>query len=390
MATVTGITSAKAADIENASVVSGVIDEDNHLILTTHGGTDIDAGLLPTAEVVPDATTSVKGIVELATSGETTTGTDAVRAVTPAGLKAATDILNGSISSLTTTVGGKQASSADLTAIAALTPSNDDILQRKAGSWVNRTMANLATDLSLSGKTDKSTLTTKGDLYAATAASTPARVAVGSNGQVLTADSSQTAGVHWATPSGGSGSASWWTRARSGIWYPLTGYGTTGGTSAAVITTNTEYCMPMTVGFSGNITGIAISKTTTTGNMRLGVRDDGSDMSPGSVLYDSGALGTASGIIAVTGISVAITKGVPFWISVVSQGGGGTVIIESIIHPFVGSVSSTTPVATDFTSGQPSSYTQASVSGALGTFTITGTGPTIVIKIQFGSITQGP
>jgi len=36
-----------------------------------------------------DATTTVKGIVELATSAETTTGTDAVRATTPAGVKAA-------------------------------------------------------------------------------------------------------------------------------------------------------------------------------------------------------------------------------------------------------------------------------------------------------------
>ena len=35
----------------------------------------------------PDASTSVKGIVELATTGETTTGTDATRAVTPDGLK---------------------------------------------------------------------------------------------------------------------------------------------------------------------------------------------------------------------------------------------------------------------------------------------------------------
>lgn len=49
----------------------------------------------------------------------------------------------------------------------------------------------------LNGKTDKSTLTTKGDLYAATAASTPARVGVGSNNQCLVADSAQSAGVKW-------------------------------------------------------------------------------------------------------------------------------------------------------------------------------------------------
>jgi hypothetical protein len=35
----------------------------------------------------------------------------------------------------------------DLKAIAALTPVNDDIVQRKAGAWANRTMAQLAGDL---------------------------------------------------------------------------------------------------------------------------------------------------------------------------------------------------------------------------------------------------
>ncbi len=46
-------------------------------------------------------------------------------------------------------------------------------------------------------------LTTKGDIYAATAAYTPARLGVGSNNQVLTADSSTSTGLKWATPSGG-------------------------------------------------------------------------------------------------------------------------------------------------------------------------------------------
>jgi hypothetical protein len=40
-----------------------------------------------------------------------------------------------------------QAYDGDLGAIAALSPSNDDIIQRKAGAWTNRTMAQLATDL---------------------------------------------------------------------------------------------------------------------------------------------------------------------------------------------------------------------------------------------------
>jgi hypothetical protein len=44
----------------------------------------------------------------------------------------------------------------------------------------------------------------KGDLIGATAADTPARLAVGTNGQVLTADSTAGTGLAWATPTTGS------------------------------------------------------------------------------------------------------------------------------------------------------------------------------------------
>lgn len=44
---------------------------------------------------------------------------------------------------------GKQASDADLTALAGIAPNNDDIIQRKAGAWTNRTPAQVKTDLAL-------------------------------------------------------------------------------------------------------------------------------------------------------------------------------------------------------------------------------------------------
>ena len=49
----------------------------------------------------------------------------------------------------------------------------------------------------------KSLVTTKGDLIAATGASTPARLGVGTDGQVLTADAASAAGVKWATSASG-------------------------------------------------------------------------------------------------------------------------------------------------------------------------------------------
>jgi hypothetical protein len=67
------------------------------------------------------------------------------------------------------------------------------------GAWVD--YANLAG--TYAGVATDTIFNAKGDLIAASAADTAARLPVGTNGQVLQADSAQTLGVKWATPAPG-------------------------------------------------------------------------------------------------------------------------------------------------------------------------------------------
>jgi hypothetical protein len=60
-----------------------------------------------------------------------------------------------------------------------------------------------AVQTQVDAKIAKSTATTKGDLLAATASATVARLAVGANNTVLTADSAEATGLKWATPAAG-------------------------------------------------------------------------------------------------------------------------------------------------------------------------------------------
>lgn len=99
------------------------------------------------------------------------------------------------------------------TAIAALGQDIDTALVDLKGGTTGQVLAKASgTDLDFSwvaqddsNAIQNAIVDAKGDLIAATAADTPARLAVGTNGQVLTADSTTATGLKWATSSAAAG-----------------------------------------------------------------------------------------------------------------------------------------------------------------------------------------
>jgi hypothetical protein len=95
------------------------------------------------------------------------------------------------------------------TAIEALGDAIDASLLDLKGGTTGQVLAKASnTNMDFSWVTDATGIPAtifdaKGDLIAATAADTPARLAVGTNGQVLTADSTAATGLKWATAGGG-------------------------------------------------------------------------------------------------------------------------------------------------------------------------------------------
>jgi hypothetical protein len=104
-----------------------------------------------------------------------------------------TDLVKDGAAAIRTALGGVDTSFVDLKG-----GTTGQVLAKASGtdldfSWVAQDDSNAI---------QNAIVDAKGDLIGATAADTPARLAVGTNGQVLTADSTAATGLAWATPGG--------------------------------------------------------------------------------------------------------------------------------------------------------------------------------------------
>lgn len=175
----------------------------------------------------------------------------------------------------------------------------------------------------------KSLADAKGDIFVATADNTVARLAVGSNDQVLTADSTQSTGVKWATSAAGTPDSER-SYPKTGLWYRAPQNGPANSSANLTLVQNTLYLVPFRVGLAFTADRIGFELVTVSaanGVCRLGIFNaDTTNYLPGTLVLDAGTIQVSSGTGSkpIT-ISQALSVGV-YWLGIVLQTAAGAVV----------------------------------------------------------------
>ncbi len=211
----------------------------------------------------------------------------------------------------------------------------------------------------LSGVVAASLVDAKGDLLTATADNTPARLAAGSDGVPLRADSSTATGLAWNRDRLANPVANYFyldTYSQSATLTGLQGY---------------QFCWPVFNPYPVTISEVRVyvaGAAAAGGLLRLGLYNSSAGgFAVGTLLADLGQVDhSATGVKAITGLSVALPAGI-FWCSYALQGSGaGGGILGGAIPRVPVSWSASTA------GSQGNAQYQSGVTAGLGTFTYGG------------------
>lgn len=201
----------------------------------------------------------------------------------------------------------------------------------------------------------------KGDILAASAADTPAIRSVGADGTILIADSAQATGLRWGVlPSAQAFGLA--IKPRAGLYAQVGAVGVV--RSSKAVTLNAMYLRPFVLTDADTLTAIAWENTNSTVGAlaRLGVYGSDAALEPDARIVDFGTFTSdTTGLRAVTGLSQALSADTLYWLAIVFQTAAPNVRHDAGYTPWV----SSTAFPTGAGAGWNSAYVETGVSGAL-------------------------
>ena len=189
------------------------------------------------------------------------------------------------------------------------------------------TITNLQTQITTLGDdyVDEDVLTAKGSLITASAASTPVELAIGTNGHVLTANSSATYGLEWAAPVVTLTNSA--TLTNKTLTSPVV-TGLTLNDSSIIFEGSTANDFETTLTVTDPTADRTITFPDVTGTVALmsQVINNTLTTTTGDIIYASGASTPARLGIGTEGQVLKVTSGVPAW----GEGGSGSASLPDI------------------------------------------------------------